>query len=628
MHRARHKTIHLSDYTCTYICSRVLLEMCRFGKHAICIDVCVGYNLLNNIQLIVGIVGIVLLSIGLRLVSSVDVVVGKMPVAWVLGMLTAIVGGSCLLLCTTLFVAACMSRHEKDEKAEEVHRNRLLQFVVPFLAATLLLSSGLFNVLYHPRQTVICPCADNFYGMENGTVLSTCLPCNCGQGTCSSGRDGNGDCLCPDRYDPESQCQECIPGAEGTNCERCKFGWDYTHASGSCAGCVPGYEEPCDYTFLGANQRVCALGWETQCTREPTKIYPWYVEALDCPNGVCPDNLAQNCTLLCDRCAKGYSGLYCSECPECNLHFAEAAVCQENLPRSRDPIVGPAICSKDQDCVSMQCVIDDVLGVCATGIRVQTQCNCNTVGFPVRSPDCIGCPGTPYAGVGSPCNEGTCVLQGKTAKCMCPAGWQGERCAKNTVTGQCKVNFFGLDCQPCTCSSHGVCDWGVTGDGECRSCDYSPSVLTGIGMWTGVNCNECAGGKDFVGCNSEDWVVGDPQTCRRTPTYQRHSNCGASTDCVVGQFDQNPCAPQSCTDSVYGLFCENTCNATRGGDWESLGCDVVDDVVNATTVTGLGEQKAAEGWLSCEITCPVNKGEFVVHAVQSEGVKVTRSVPL
>ena len=238
MHRARYKTIHLSDNTCTYICSRVLLEMCRFGKHAICIDACVGYKLLNNIQLIVGIAGIVLLSIGLRLVSSVDVVVGRMPVAWVLGMLTAIVGSSCLLLCTTLFVAACMSRHEKDEKAEEVHRNRLLQFVVPFLAATLLLSSGLFNVLYHPRQAVICPCPDNFYGIENGTVLSTCLPCNCGRGTCSSGRDGNGDCLCPDRYDPESQCQECIPGAEEQTASAANLAWDYNHASGSCAGCV------------------------------------------------------------------------------------------------------------------------------------------------------------------------------------------------------------------------------------------------------------------------------------------------------------------------------------------------------------------------------------------------------
>jgi len=60
---------------------------------------------------------------------------------------------------------------------------------------------------------------------------------------------------------------------------------------------------------------------------------------------------------------------------------------------------------------------------------------------------------------------------------------------------------------------------------------------------------------------------------------------------------------------VNGLLCENTCSVSD--DWVSLGCDVVD----ATTVTGLGEQKAAEGWLSCEITCPDNNGEFVVVAV-------------
>ena len=88
---------------------------------------CVGYKLLNSIELVVGIIGIVLFSVGIRCVSSVDVVVGKIPVAWVLGLLSIITGSGCLLLCGTLFIVALTDpkwdKTDETDKTDKTDQN-------------------------------------------------------------------------------------------------------------------------------------------------------------------------------------------------------------------------------------------------------------------------------------------------------------------------------------------------------------------------------------------------------------------------------------------------------------------------------------------------------------------------
>ena len=59
---------------------------------------------------------------------------------------------------------------------------------------------------------------------------------------------------------------------------------------------------------------------------------------------------------------------------------------------------------------------------------------------------------------------------------------------------------------------------------------------------------------------------------------------------------------------------ENTCTAKADAtEWATEGC-VVAGTQNATTVSGLGTQTAAAGYLSCTITCPTDGGNFVVSA--------------
>ena len=63
---------------------------------------------------------------------------------------------------------------------------------------------------------------------------------------------------------------------------------------------------------------------------------------------------------------------------------------------------------------------------------------------------------------------------------------------------------------------------------------------------------------------------------------------------------------------------ENTCTAKADATaWAALGC-VVAGTADATAVSSLGAQSAADGFQSCAITCPTDGGAFTVVAAAAK----------
>ena len=519
--------------------------MCRCGKrgkHEVC---ACTYEIVNTVEMIVGTIGGLLLTTGLQMVSTADVVVGRVPFAWVEGILMIILGAAGTLTVLTLrrwFVA---------------------------IATSILLVSGVVQIVRHPRAPVFCPCPTGTYGSTYGSrhaFLDDCLPCNCGTGTCFDTVYGDGSCTCPPRYDTQN-CTTCVLGATGSNCELARPGWNFVSdtSTDSCTECAPGYKKHAgDCTTLYTpdtpdtpdTTNMCADGWKQQCvkTEDLTPSYPWYPYPWYNPE--CKFAVYEQ-TVICDECAVGHNGHYCDECKDCTQYDHDPkAKCQTNQPRSDTPILTTAACAVDQDCDSLFCLVESGgVGVCAANIRAYDDCDCKSVGY--VGPVCKPCLGAATTNVGSPCIGGTCQwnFNKKKPQCLCPPGWQGERCAMSIDANQqrqCAVGFHGEsgtadDCKVCTCE-HGTCNDTYAGNGKCSSCEYSEWIFSGIGMWSGDNCDVCAPGKDKVGCGPG---------CLPTPAYQAYKSadkCGEVLRC----YAQESCADTDCKDTNEGYNCAGT----------------------------------------------------------------------
>src|SRR5690242_18924750 len=106
--------------------------------------------------------------------------------------------------------------------------------------------------------------------------------------------------------------------------------------------------------------------------------------------------------------------------------------------------------------------------------------------------------------------------------CTCQTGWAGVSC-QNAAT--CPANTFGANCQPCpSCSGHGTCNAGVTGNGSCTcsggysdpNCSTPPAPACTLktcsqlaaqcgspddGCGTNLSCGTCAAGQ---ACNASN----------------------------------------------------------------------------------------------------------------------------
>ena len=516
--------------------------MCKFGKHEICTNCGRCSLILDTIEIFVAFAGVLCIGIGLQLLSTVTVVVGNIPFVWLEGLLMLVVGLAVLLLSATLVLP-------------------LPQRLFVLVTGLLITLSGSLNIWLHPRKSVVCPCPANYFGSRDGVLLDACEPCDCGTGICRDTLYGDGSCACPARYD--NDCQTCVLGASGPNCEFARVGWNYVGhtASTSALTCLPGYlphNGDCEFSATGVITHQCDVGWKTECVRRTdiTTRYPWIGPDADYSD--CADDLVYERVVICDTCAEGFNGPKCTPCNKCGTgaNVDPLATCQTNLDRQLTASLTEIVCASDFDCDSFECFFESgQMGLCTTAARAKTDCDCNSVGY--AGPMCTACPGATEGHLGGPCVGGQCVydLITQQSKCSCPNGFTGERCALKERTQECISGYYGhsgskhgIDCQPVTCQN-GRADDGFNGVGTCRFCYQSEWVFSGIGMWDlgpDNNCDVCAAGIDLVGCGEK---------CLPTPEYQWQTNCGEVLRCE--RNEGNPCA-DDCVDSVKGYIC-STC---------------------------------------------------------------------
>jgi len=577
--------------------------MCKCGKHNICVNT--KYKTIDTIRTVCGVIGVVLFSTGNVVMSSVDVVVGKVPFAWLLGSVVAIVG--------VAFGAAVATVDMK---------NRLNRMAF----ALFMVAAGVYNIIENPRAEVICPCLPGYYGSDATGFMDKCLPCRCGNGICMETIYGDGTCSCPARYDPVATgeaCTVCVPGAEGDSCERCKVGWKFPE----CTKCYPGYQAPegsdlCDFTKTGIITHTCKVGWKTECakTSDMSPLPPWSsitsVTSVNCSVGT-----VYNRTVRCDVCDKGYNGRDCTPCPDsvenCTKNDRSATCLTNN--RTRNPTLSTVACYDDYDCDSFQCVGNKL---CANEIRERTGCKCSA-GF--AGPVCEPC--VEYTvDVGETCVKGTCLYNPVIEEpyCFCASDYLApiDICSQN-VNGECEPGYWGDQCKRCNCVN-GICDDGRNGNGDCSSCYNSEWIFDGLGMWDGPRCRSCAPGLLKVGC-------GD--TCLPTPAYQVNYSDGSmwygKTCGEVQRCDRSGIGPclRDClangTDGTDGTDCptreigdsiqldRTTCELTSEPDWYKctpITCDDNPCVHGNCTSIGSFSCDCDNGWSGD--TCTETDAEF------------------
>ena len=546
------------------------LEMCKFGKHVFCV------NILNTVEVFSGLVGVILLGVGIQFTNSVAVTVGKVPFAWLVGIVSIVFGvGGSLTVVTSIPL--------------KVKSN---DFWVHLVFGVLMVGSGTYNIVQNPRSDVICNCLPGYYGSDNTGFLPTCLECDCGNGLCADTVYGDGSCICPPRYDPDSQCSVCIAGATGDNCERCKVGWKYESnlSKTSCTKCYDGYrkyQDMCDYTAVGVITHTCMDGWETECYEQVAPLPPW--DGTN-PSGFVSEE-ASNCmndygrprTVVCDKCEANHNTRACKPC-NCTTSDPDA-ICPLNQERSISTL-SVIECYDDYDCDSFHC--SD--GYCTNEIRegIGCQCSANFAG-----PTCERCVDNPVD-VGFDCVKGVCQYHAAKEEkyCLCSPGYESPNgyCSKQIQTGECESNYWGPDCKACTCQN-GICSDTSTGNGKCRVCQVNENIFTGYGMWDGENCDVCAPGQKFVGC-------GD--TCYPQPEFMvNHTEFGPRS-VVIGPGYGEVCGEVQRCDRAGMDPCLIDCLAS-GGECLSETTTIQTGVAIKSSVYVCEDAPTLDPWYIC--TC-------------------------
>jgi len=582
------------------------LQMCKCGKHDICVNT--KYKTIDTIRTVCGVIGVVLFSTGNVVMSSVDVVVGKVPFAWLLGSVVAIVG--------VAFGAAVATVDMKNR----LHRLTFALFMV---------AAGVYNIIENPRAEVICPCLPGYYGSDATGFMDKCLPCRCGNGTCMETIYGDGTCSCPARYDPVATgeaCTVCVPGAEGDSCEMCKVGWKFPE----CTECYPGYQAPCDFTATGVITHTCKEGWNTTCAKtiDMNPLPPWSsITSVTSVTSVnCSVNTTYNRTVRCDVCADGYNGRDCTPCPNCTKDDS-FATCLTNS-RTRNPTLSTIACYDDYDCDSFQCVGNKL---CANEIRERTGCKCSA-GF--AGPVCEPC--VEYTvDVGETCVKGTCLYNPVIEEpyCFCASDYLAPAgiCSQN-VNGECEPGYWGDKCEPCNCAN-GICDDGRNGNGDCSSCYNSEWIFDELGMWDGPQCRSCAPGLLKVGCgdtclptpeylvNYSDGSRWNGKTCGEVQRCDRSGIGPCLRDCLANGTDGTDCPTRTIGKSIQ--LDRTTCELTSGPNWYKctpITCD--DKPCKHGNCTGIGSFSCDcdNGWSgdTCDQDVDECTGTPCVHGTCTE----------
>lgn len=454
------------------------------------------------IQLTSSLVGGACFTIGIWFIMSTSVV-SRFPVKWVYGAMLFVLSAATSLTSMTILSID--------------PRNMAVKIYVLCMGiAVLAYSIGI--MFLHPLNISPLPCPVGTYGAPDQT---TCLPCQCVNGDCDSGRAGTGQCFCYGRWAGEF-CDACAPHVISVapnngdaSCDLCEVGWNYAT---NCTTCYPGYAgDNCDSCATNYKRfNYNPIGREFEAILAEGGLNPWLeprqhmvaMQDSENPNDVVEDGLR------CDGCVGDLNTRFCVK-PECNQMDDNAFIKLNEMPPAIT--LSDTICYDDYECeFSWLCVKMNPLspsGFCSSLSRESFGCECGSVG--AVEPLCLFCD---QIGISS-CGEGTCTwapreggtpLQGQV-ECMCKENWNRypkdltDRVelvpgSTNLLNASCTLfqledekscmdTTFGKHCLPCTCGNRGVCDDGIEGSGNCTC--VLDSAFGGLGMWQGVKCDQC-----------------------------------------------------------------------------------------------------------------------------------------
>jgi hypothetical protein len=471
------------------------------------------------------------------------------------------------------------------------------------------------------------------------------LPCR-GNGTCSDGKAGSGECACSAGYGG-ARCQYACPvdSATGLTCGRgtcgasgcaCTSQWALDNSTATCRLCAPGYYgnacanacptcesgSRCNDGRGGDGTCVCSFGyWGAACNRP----CPGGVSAPCSGHGTCRASDGA-CLCYADDARGYYTGSACGSCvgqyasPFCNVSC---------------PSINGAICNDRGVCYDGACsqctptAYDTSSKICGalchlSGLQCYNFSNVCPAGFWGFGCAAV-CAGTTRDASVICSGHGTCNPD--DGACLCDNGFGGiacdSQCPMATINGRelicggrgscvnstcnCLHGNYGTDCT-------GICPGGqatpCSGNGRCNG---TTGVCTCVRGMTGASCaTECRGGRNDP-CSSHG--VCQPAdgacTCYSSPSlgYFTGSACSACMQAYGGGDCRTLCNPMH--GRTEGLKCR--CESGHAGAGCNIACPTggVDDLPCSGHGTcndgaeGDGTCRCDGGWYGrdCSVAC-------------------------
>ncbi|EPQ08178.1 Laminin subunit alpha-1 [Myotis brandtii] len=332
---------------------------------------------------------------------------------------------------------------------------------------------------------------------------------------------------------------ECPQGYAGISCESCLSGYyrvDGILFGGICQPCechghaaecdIQGVCFACEHSTTGDHCEQCLPGFYGR----PARGTPGDCQPCACPLASASNNFSPTCHLddgdevVCDQCARGYSGTWCERCAD--GYYGNPTVPGESCV--------PCNCSGNVDPLEAgHC--DSVTGECLRCVGNTDGAHCERCadgfyGDAVTAKNCRACECHGKGSLSDVCHP-------ETGLCSCRARVTGQQC------DQCLHGYYGLDtglgCLPCNCSPSGSLSDACTEEGQCH-------CVPGV---AGKRCDRCARG-----------------------FYAFQDGGCTPCDCA---HTQNTCDPESgecvCPPHTRGVRCEECEDGYWGYDLE-LGC--------------------------------------------------------
>ncbi|RXM29918.1 Stabilin-2 [Acipenser ruthenus] len=183
--------------------------------------------------------------------------------------------------------------------------------------------------------------------------------------------------------------------------------------------------------------------------------------------------------------------------------------------------------------------------------------------------DCQACPGGPE----SPCNSHGKCDEGKEGRgeCTCNTGFHGVACEL------CAPGRYGQNCQVCNCTEHGACDEGDKGTGTCF-CEKGwtgPLCETQLAVTPvcSPSCSTSAVCKENNTCECKPFYEGDGRTCTVVNLcQQQNGRCAKEAHCTQKGVTVTCSCPKGYSGDGYTCVAINPCVTDNGECHEHATC--------------------------------------------------------